>query len=367
MDLVAASNQYGAFYVPAFTVKVDGLTLTHELQLAVPQVEVDKTLGGAAHFAFSVVNAYNQEKHEFETPGGQPVLDILKFGARVEIAVGYGDLRTLTPILQGVITNLSTGFSESGTPELSVSGYDNLFPLTLGKRSHSWKDVTDSDVVNIIAKGYNLATDIVSTAEKHSQTEQNQESDLDFITKLAKRCHYEFYMTETNRLRFGPPRDSSNGIITLEWGNGLLNFKPEANLASQITKVKIIGWDPQTKQTIVGEATAGEESGKESSRRSGGDTLRQIKNGDVVLELRQPVFTQAEARERAKAVLNDHAKTFLTGEAECVGLPGLMPDTNVLLDKLGTPFSKNYYVQSANHKVDSSGYRTRFKVKETTL
>lgn len=367
MDLVAASNQYGAFYVPAFTVKVDGRMLTHQLPIAVPQVEVDKTLGGAAHFSFTVVNAYNQEKREFELPGGQPVLDILKFGARVEIAVGYGDHRSLKPILHGLITNLSTGFSEGGSPELSVSGYDNLFPLTLGKRSHSWKDVTDSDVVHIIAKGYNLATDITSTIEKHSQTEQNQESDLDFITKLAKRSHHEFYMTEDNKLRFAPPRDTSNGVITLEWGNGLLNFKPEANLASQISKVKIIGWDPQTKQTIIGEASAGEESGKEASRRSGGDTLRQIKNGDVVLELRQPVFTQAEARERAKAVLNDHAKTFLTGEAECIGLPDLMPDTNVLLDKLGKPFSKNYYVDSANHKVDSGGYRTRFKVKETTL
>lgn len=367
MDLVAASSQSGAFYVPAFTIRVDGQLLTRQLPMVVTQVEVDKTLGGAAHFSFNIVNVYNQEKHEFETSSGGALFDILKFGAKVEIAVGYGDHLRLTPILSGVITNLSTGFSEGGTPELSVSGYDNMFPMTLGKRSHSWKDVSDSDVVNIIAKGYNLSTDIVSTQEKHDQTEQNQESDIDFLGKLAKRNHYEFYMTERNVLRFGPPRDTSNGFLTLEWGRGLLNFKPEANLASQISKVKIIGWDPQTKKTIIGEASAGEESGAEASRKSGGERLRAIKNGDVVLELRQPVFTEAEARERAKAVLSDHAKAFLTGEAESIGLPELLPDTNVFLGNLGGMFSKNYYVHSTNHKVDSSGYRTRFKVKETSL
>ena len=85
------------------------------------------------------------------------------------------------------------------------------------------------------------------------------------------------------------------------------------------------------------------------------------------LRLRQPVFTQAEADQRAKAALNERAKQFLTGEGETIGLPELRPDRNVELDNLGAPFSKTYYVQQATHKIDSSGYRTRFKVKETGL
>jgi len=35
----------------------------------------------------------------------------------------------------------------------------------------------------------------------------------------------------------------------------------------------------------------------------------------------------------------------------------------VQLDNLGALFSKVYYVQQATHKVDGSGYRTRFKVR----
>jgi pyruvate/2-oxoglutarate dehydrogenase complex dihydrolipoamide acyltransferase (E2) component len=40
---------------------------------------------------------------------------------------------------------------------------------------------------------------------------------------------------------------------------------------------------------------------------------------------------------------------------------------NINLDGLGEPFSKTYYIQQTTHKVDGGGYRTRFKVKETSL
>jgi phage protein D len=43
------------------------------------------------------------------------------------------------------------------------------------------------------------------------------------------------------------------------------------------------------------------------------------------------------------------------------------PDRKIELAELGKLFSKTYYIQQATHKIDSNGYRTRFKVKETGL
>jgi len=111
----------------------------------------------------------------------------------------------------------------------------------------------------------------------------------------------------------------------LRWGESLLSFKPEANLAAQVSSVEVYGWDPKEKKAIVGKAVAGEESGHDPRRKSGGEQLRAALGKDTVLQLRQPVFTEAEAKRRAQAVLNDHAKKFLTGEAECIGLPDLFP------------------------------------------
>jgi phage protein D len=367
MQLPALSERYGAFYVPAFSIRMNGRDLVRDLAIGVNQIEADLSLGAAGRFSFTVVNAYSLKEHAFLDGFGQKVLETLRFGTALEVAMGYGDQRRLPVLLSGVITEVTTGFSESGAPELSVSGYDHSFPMTLGKRSQSWADAADSDAVLALAEEHNLDADVESTKEKLPQLEQNQESDFEFVKKLAERNHFEFYVDAQKRLRFGPPQDKSDGMVTLAWGQGLLSFKPEANLAAQVSEVHVYGWDKDRKQRILGKAIAGEESGHDPQRQSGGERLKKALGRGAVLELRQPVFSEAEAKRRAQAVLNDHAKKFLTGEAECIGLPELLPDRNVNLANLGAPFSKTYYIQQTVHKVDTNGYRTRLKVKETSL
>lgn len=367
MDLATLSERHGGFFVPAFVVTVGGADLTQQLAIGVSQVEVDLALGGMGRFSFTVVNTFDAEQREFLAGDGRKVLDILTFGAQVEVKVGYGDRAGLTTMLAGVITEITTSFAESGSPELSVSGYDHLFPMTLGKQSRSWSQLADSDVVDRFAREYNLDADVVPTRQKHAQIEQNQESDFELMQKLATRNHFEFYVRAPKTLRFGPPRDRDEGVVSLIWGEGLLSFKPEANLATQVTTVEVYGWDPQQKKAIVGKATAPETSGLDPRRTSAGERLRVAVGKPPVLQVRQPVFTEAEAKRRATAILNDHAKNFVTGDAECLGLPDILPDRNVTLGGLGELFSKTYYVHQATHKVDTSGYRTRIKVKETSL
>jgi phage protein D len=367
MDLADFSSANGGFYAPSFVVKVGGRSLTHTVGVGVTQVEVDRTLGGAGRFSFTIANAFSLEKRMFVDADGQKVLDLLTFGAPVEVFLGYGDFSTLPKLIEGVITEITTSFTEGGTPELAVAGYDHLFPMTLGKQSRPWTKTTDSDAVRKLASEYSLTPDIDTTDEQHPQIEQNQESDFEFMKKLATRNHFEFYVSPPKTLRFGKPHDQNDGIVTLRWGQSLLSFKPEANLAAQVSQVEVYGWNPDQKKAIVGKAVAGEETGHDPRRQSGGERLSAAIGKKAVLQVRQPVFTEAEAKRRAQAILNDHAKKFLTGEAECIGLPNLLPDRNITLGNLGEPFSKTYYIQQTIHKIDTSGYKTRVKVKETTL
>ncbi|MGH8240563.1 MAG: phage late control D family protein, partial [Steroidobacteraceae bacterium] len=234
----------------------------------------------------------------------------------------------------------------------------------------TWTKARDSDAVHEIASFHNLNAQVEATKEQHAQIEQNNESDFEFLKKLADRNHFELFVDEQRTLHFHKPSDKSDAVVRLAWGEGLLSFKPEANLAGQIAKVEVRGWNPKTKEAIVGTATAGEESGLDGQSKSAGSRLKGFvkdSSKQPTLRLRQPVFTQSEANARAKAALNERAKQFLTGDAEALGLPEIRPDRNVQLDNLGALFSKVYYVQQATHKVDGNGYRTRFKVKETAL
>ena len=124
MDLAGYSKPHGDFYVPAFVVKVGGTALTEGLGIGVSQCEVDLTLSAAGRFSFTVVNTFSAKDRKFLSALGQPVLEILTFGASVEIRMGYGDRSRLPVLLKGLITEITTSFSEGATPELVVSGYD---------------------------------------------------------------------------------------------------------------------------------------------------------------------------------------------------------------------------------------------------
>lgn len=376
MELVALSHDYGEFYAPAFVVRLAGQELVRSLQVAVSQVEIDMVLGSAWHFSFTVVDAFDWKAGMFRM--GQSDTDLLgqfAFGASIEVCMGYRDAKSMPTVFNGVITELSTSFPDGGAPELIVSGYDPGFLMTLGKNSDSWRDQTDSDVVRRIAGLHNLDV-VVDKTGTRPQIEQNQESDWDFLKKLAQRNHvkedqFELYVDVEGRnrstLHFGGPRVKSDPIVHLTWGKGLLSFRPQANLAGQVSKVEVIGSDTARKTTFIGRASA--ESGgahaKTIAEHLG--ALVRAPGRQPVLRLRQPVFSQAEADQRAKAALGERTREFLTGEVEAIGLPELRPDRTVLIDGIGAPFSKVYYIQKATHRIDASGYRTRFSVRETAL
>jgi phage protein D len=368
MELVTLSKDYGDFYAPTYAVRVGGQDIMRELVVAVSQVEVDLMLGAASRFSFTLTDCYSHKAHAFLTGSDKDLLTLISFGAEVEICMGYGDAKSTPTAMRGIITEITTNFPESGPPELSVAGYDHGFTLTLGKNSDTWTKRRDSDAAHEIASANNLNAAIQETDEQHAQIEQNQESDWEFLKKLADRNHFEVYVDEQKTLHFGKPNDKGGAVVRLEYGQGLISFKPEANLAGQISKVEVYGWNTKTKETFLGVAKAGEESGLNGkSAAQYFNTLVKDPSKRPTLRLRQPVFTQAEADQRAKAALSERAKQFLTGEGESMGLPELRPDRNVHLDGLSKPFSKVYYIQQATHKIDSNGYRTRFKIKETGL
>ena len=368
MELATLAKDYGDFYAPAYAVRVGRADLMRDLLVAVSQVEVDLVLGAASRFSFTVTDCYSHKLRIFQTGRGADLLGILTFGAEIDIYMGYRDAKSTPIAMKGIITEISTSFPESGSPELAIAGYDHGFAMTIGKNSRTWSKARDSEAVHEIASFNNLAAIIETTQETHAQIEQNQESDWEFLKKLAERNHFELYVDERKTLHFAKPNDKAAAVVQLVYGEGLLSFKPQANLAGQISKVEVYGWNPKTKKEFIGTATTGEESGL--TGKSAGQYLKTLvrdPSKQPTLRLRQPVFTQSEANQRAKAALNERAKEFLTGEGEAIGLPEVRPDRNVELAKLGVSFSKTYYIQQATHKIDSNGYRTRFKVKETGL
>lgn len=368
MRLVEYSRKYQDFYAPTFSIQISGRDIARDWKVAVSQLEVDLMLGAASRFSFAITNAFEHEERSFKSGLGQDLLSQLEFGTSVDILMGYGDSKSTPLVMQGIITEIGTSFPDGDTPVLSISGYDRSFPLTIGKNSRIWSDRKESFAAKDIASFHNLRSTVEETKLVHQRIQQDQESDWEFLKKIADNNTFEIYVDERSVLHFASPRKNDSAVVDLEYGAGLISFKPEANLAGQVARVEVYGWNLQSKQEFVGVATAGQEIGLDG--KSSAQTLSKFIHDPrklPTLRLRHPVASQAEADEKARKALNERAEKFLTGEGECIGLPEIRPDRNIQLSKLGQRFSKTYYINQATHKIDASGFRTRFKVKETGL
>ena len=74
-----------------------------------------------------------------------------------------------------------------------------------------------------------------------------------------------------------------------------------------------------------------------------------------MLRVREPVFSQQQADQTARAILKRRAEGFVGGRGESIGIPEIKPNANVTLQGLGDLFSTTFYVQQATHTVDSLG------------
>jgi phage protein D len=282
------------------------------------------------------------------------------------VSIGYGEPARLKPILKGVVTKIGTSFAESGTPALTIGGFDALHALGIGAESYHWEDIKPSDAVVIVAERNSLPVKITSLDAEKKRIDQSRQSDFAFIVKMAELAEGVFYLRD-GVLNFGPERRYAQPVAELGWGEGLSSFSPTANIAKQIGEVQVHGWSAADGKPVVGRARIGDEKGVDSGAESGPQRVGKALGKTPILSISAAVHSQQDADERAKAIFKERGQDLVTGDGECVGLPDLLPDTKVAITGVGRAFSKPYYVTDTTHSLDGKGYRTRFKVKEPSI
>lgn len=347
-------KQYHNFYAPAFEVLVTGKNILKE-GMEVTAVKVENTVKAADSFSFTINNAFDTIKKDFNW-----LEEFLTVGKKVEIKMGYTD--RLKSVVFGPITAIDFSFPAGGFPTVEVRGLDISHLMMKGSKCISWDEVKDSEVANKIAAKYTLdSVEIEETRLKYPKTMQDGESDFRFLSRLAARNGFEFYVLGKT-LYFRDPSKKQQELLTLEWGKNLLSFSPRINIAGQVAGVEVRSWDDKAKQVIVGKAGRGDEAGLGGGSKSGGEIVGELFGSQLVEHLSCTVRSQEEAELKAKTEYNKLASKLLTGNGEALGIPEIMPGGYIRLEGLGKTFSRTYYISGTQHTISSLGYRTSFKV-----
>jgi phage protein D/phage baseplate assembly protein gpV len=340
-------------YVPAFEIKVGGRKLESSIAKSIMEITVTEHLSGPSSFSFRL----NDPEFELIDEETGPFTE----GTRIEIHLGFvGKTRKM---IVGEISALSADLPSSGPAVMEVQGFDLLHLLSRGTVYRQFggespgSGLPDSEIVSQIAAEMQLQPIVKKTEKRVSPRIQNNETNLDFLQRLAQLNGYVLN-GDSDSIYFGPVR--TRETIPLEWRKNLVNFSPRLSTAGLVNEVIVRSWDPIRKQPILVSLTRDSANTvslspaglKQISKGSGGRSQRVI---DVA------VSTFLEAKAIAESTLQNQQVTAITGSGTCLGDPAIRAGGKLELSGIGR-FTGSYFVTRVTHTMGEGGYFTSFEV-----
>jgi phage protein D len=286
----------------------------------------------------------------------------LDFGKALTVKLGSD-----TTLFDGKIMALEASFPEGQSPELTTLAEDRLQDLRMTRRTRTFEDVSDSDVVNRIAGEHGLSASTSVSGPTYKVLAQINQSDLAFLRERARAIDAELWI-EGNTIQLKPRTSRINGTTELTYGNKLRSFCVTADLASQRTHVTVSGWDVSGKSAIKHEATDSILSGELDGDSSGSSILNSAFGKRKEAVAHTVPFTTREAQSQAEAIFKMTARRFLVGRGIAEADAALRVGRYVDLKGLGSLFNGKYYVSEVRHVFDNAkGIRTEFTAERPGL
>lgn len=339
-------------------VKFDGMAVRpHVMQ----EVRVQDSLALPAAFSITFAPAdFSRGDDPLGVEAPKP-----KIGAAVEIRLGAPTSRQPVKVCDGEITAIEPNFGSDGI-RLVASGYARSHRLQRVRKTRTFQKMTASDIVRKLASEAGLSAKVDGTSVNHEFVQQNNETDYEFLRRLAAMQDYEA-LVEGRNLIFREIPSGGGQPLELEYGENTSNgsatrlhsFYPRASAAQQVKNVIVRSWDPTKKQKIEARATVQQQGSSIGIKRSAVNVF-----GDSTITIADaPVATQAGAAELATSVASYLGHSFVAAWGTCEGDPRIRAGTTLNIKGLGREFSGEYRVSSVTHSYGGpTGYATTFEV-----
>lgn len=290
---------------------------------------------------------------------------VLDFGKTIVVEAGEGD--TAGRIFEGQITGLEAHYPQKRPPEILVLAEDRLQDLRMTRRTRSFEEVSDSDVMRRIASDHSLRPDFDLDGPTYPIVVQLNQSDLAFLRERARAINAEVWV-EADTLRAVVRSRRDAGSITLSYGQGLLEFSVLADLTRQRSSLFVSGWDVAGKERIEHEATENVIRNELNGGQSGSAVLQSAFGSRAERIVHLVPLSLQETRSQAEAHYQLMARRFLTGQGIAVGDARIRVGSRVNLQGLGALFNGEFYVCEVRHTFEGEqGYRTYFRVERPAL
>lgn len=266
------------------------------------------------------------------------------------------------PVFKGEITSLEPEFTQEGFL-FTVRGYDRSHRLNRVRKTATYQNMSATQIAKKLASDNGLAALATETGVTSKFTQQNNETDWEFLWRLASMFDFEVVVEDT-KLFFRPAGgDSGAATVEFDWAESrpqLISLRPRVTGIQQVKEVVVRAWDPTQKRKIEAKAPVGPIA---SSIGLSQDKVVKALGGGTLVVADAPVTTQAEATKLARSCASQLGNAFLHADGTCEGDPRIVPGTKLKIRGIGTRFSGEYVVSKATqHFQGGGGYFTKFVV-----
>lgn len=191
----------------------------------------------------------------------------------IKIRIGW-DNTTYREEFQGYISAIDINFDNSGCPKLTITCMDNTHIMNRVKKNATYKNTTSANVVKKIVKsyGYTCVVDDKYSFTVQETITQSDQSDIDFISKLAGDEVYPFTARLVGNtfyyVKMGKLETPKMTLTYRKYPHEIINFSPKLN--KETKQVEIKGASVNTSNKNIDKATG---SVDKNNKGSGSHTL----------------------------------------------------------------------------------------------
>ena len=200
----------------------------------------------------------------------------------IKIKLGWSNT-TYRVTFNGYISAIDINFDSDGIPKLTITCMDNTHVMNRKKKNETYKNCTSAEVVKKIVQGYGYSCVVDSSYSfKRQETiTQSNQTDIDFITKLAGDEVYPFTARLVGNtfyyVKMGKLETPKMSLTYKKYPHEVISFTPKINKESKQVEISDASVDTSSKSVSSSTGTVKSDSG--SSTKNGSSSSKSSSGG----------------------------------------------------------------------------------------
>ena len=340
---------------PVFIIYLNDQRISVDMESDVKEIRVEKHIDQASTFTITLSDM------------GRKWTDHPDFaeGGKIKIMLGYKD--AVEEVISGRVTGMKPLFKKNSAERVMIRGYDIMHQLHRGKKTVTFANMTDKEIVEKIATDAGVGVECEEIGTVRELSAQVNQTDYEYLLEMGR--HYNCRLiTRDDKLIFRPIEDISSEEVIAEWGKTLIEFHPDLDSSRIVTDVEVLGWDDVKGKIIEGTAVYGDIPKTIGEGTAGGAIAEDNYGNAKWVVVNRKIDDMNRAEKMAIDSITQNSMKYISARATVQGNNKIEAGMVVNIKGVGKKLSGEYFVTRVKHLfITEWGYTTSFECERNSV